>query len=199
MKKYFITGIDTDSGKTIASAIITQKLQADYWKPVQAGSPTDSDTLRSLISPDLIVHPEGEYLEAPMSPHAAAKLENREIGLAGLNLPDTQNTLVIEGAGGIMVPLNDQEMVIQVAKKFECEVILVSRIYLGSINHTLLSIDYLQRNNYKIAGVLFNGETNPETERIIQEYTGVKSIGRINHLEEVTPETIITEGQNIQL
>lgn len=199
MKRYFITGIDTDAGKTIASAIVTEQLQADYWKPVQAGSPTDSDTIRSLVSAEIKVHPEGEYLKAPMSPHAAAKLENRNIGLSGLHLPQTSNTLIIEGAGGILVPLNDNEMVIEVAKQFDCEVILVSKIYLGSINHTLLSIDYLKRNNYKIAGIIFNGEANEETERIILSYTGIKKLGRIPQLNEINPSTIKAAGQNIEL
>ena len=198
-KRYFVTGIDTDSGKTIASAILTEKLKADYWKPVQAGFPTDSETIKSLVSDDLIIHSEGKILQAPMSPHAAAAREDFDLRIENLNLPETENTLIIEGAGGIMVPLNDDELVIDLAKKFETEVILVSRNYLGSINHTLLSIEYLKQKNYPIAGIIFNDETHPESEEYILNYSGLKCLGRIEKLEEVTPETITAQTKNISL
>lgn len=200
MNKYFITGIDTDSGKTLISAIITEKLKADYWKPVQAGRPTDSDTIKSLVSDDINILPEGIILEAPMSPHAAAALEEIELKIEDLKLPDTTNeNLIIEGAGGLMVPINDQEFVIQLAKAFEAEVILVSRNYLGSINHTMLSIDYLQRNNYPIKGIIFNDEPNQATESFILNYSGLKSLGHIPKLDTVTPQNIEQLGSNIDL
>lgn len=198
MKKYFVTGIDTDSGKTVASAILTTKLNADYWKPVQAGFPTDSDTVKDLIDSQT-VHPEGIILQAPMSPHAAAKLENIDLNIDQFEVPETDNTLIIEGAGGLMVPINDQDFVIDLAKKFEAQVILVSRNYLGSINHTMLSINYLQRNNFDIAGIIFNDTPNPETEKFILGYSKLPCLGRIEPLKEVTKSTIQSQLKNINL
>lgn len=199
MKKYFVTGIDTDSGKTVASAILVEKLKADYWKPIQAGQPTDSDTVRSLISDDKIIHPEGIILEAPMSPHAAAQLENIALTASQFQTPDTSNTLVIEGAGGLLVPINDSEFVIDLVKPFGAEVILVSRNYLGSINHTMLSINYLQTNGFKIAGIIFNDTPNPATENFILNYSKLPCLGRIEPLTEVNKDTIQSQLKNISL
>jgi len=199
MKRYFVTGIDTDSGKTLVSAIITQKLKADYWKPVQAGRPTDSEQVKSWISDDLKIHKEGILLEQPMSPHAAAKRSNIKIERNLFSVPNTDNNLVIEGAGGIMVPLNDDTFVIDLAKDFDCEVILVSRNYLGSINHTLLSIEYLKKNGYKIAGIIFNDKTNVESESYILEHSKLPCLGRIDYVNNITRETIDQLGQNIEL
>lgn len=199
MKKYFVTGIDTDAGKTIASAILVEKLKADYWKPIQAGEPTDSNAVRRLVSPERVIHPEGIVLEAPMSPHAAAKLENIDLRAAQLKLPETENTLLIEGAGGLLVPINDEEFVINLAKQFDAEVILVSRNYLGSINHTMLSIAYLKDNGFKIAGIIFNDTPNAETERFILQYSQLPCLGRIEPLDEINPDTIQSQLKNIDL
>ena len=199
MKRYFVTGIDTDSGKTIASAILVEKLKADYWKPVQAGYPTDSETVATLINPERIIHPEGIILQAPMSPHAAAKLENIHVEAKQFEVPKTNNNLIIEGAGGIMVPINDSEFVIDLANQFDAEVILVSRNYLGSINHTMLSISYLKANGCKIAGIIFNDTPNPETESFILNYSKLPCIGRIDPLKEINELTIQSQIGNIDL
>ncbi|MEP3389498.1 MAG: dethiobiotin synthase [Reichenbachiella sp.] len=199
MKKYFVTGIDTDAGKSIASAILVERLKADYWKPIQAGFPTDSDTVRSLVNADRIIHPEGIILQAPMSPHAAAKLENIDLRAEQLSVPETENTLIIEGAGGLLVPINDDEFVINLAKQFDAEVILVSRNYLGSINHTMLSIAYLKQNGFSVTGIIFNDTPNPETERFILQYSQLPCLGRIEPLDEVNPSTIQSQLKNINL
>ncbi|MEP2026722.1 MAG: dethiobiotin synthase [Reichenbachiella sp.] len=199
MKKYFVTGIDTDSGKTVASAILVEKLKADYWKPIQAGEPTDSDTIRSLVSTERVIHPEGIVLNAPMSPHAAAKLENIDLRADQLEVPATENNLIIEGAGGLLVPINDEEFVINLAKQFDTEVILVSRNYLGSINHTMLSIAYLKDNGFKIAGIIFNDIPNPETERFILQHSKLRCLGRIEPLSAINPTTIQSQLKNINL
>ncbi|MGL1886556.1 MAG: dethiobiotin synthase [Reichenbachiella sp.] len=198
-KRYFVSGIDTDSGKTIISAILAQKLKADYWKPVQAGKPTDSDTVRSLVSEQINIHPEGIELKLPMSPHAAAKAENIDLKIEYIKLPQTNNHLIIEGAGGLMVPLNDKELVIDMALHFECEVILVSRNYLGSINHTLLSIEYLKAKGHRIAGIIFNDEPNIETENYILNYSQLPCLGHINKLDNINPESIEEQGIHINL
>src|SRR6218665_2492592 len=135
---YFVTGIDTDSGKTLVSAILCEALKADYWKPVQAGLPLDRETVKTLVSdPSIALHDEQYFLKFPASPHAAAKLEDISIEMDSFVLPATDNTLVIEGAGGCLVPLNKENFVIELAERFQCQVVLVADLYLGSINHTL--------------------------------------------------------------
>ncbi|MEO9804208.1 MAG: dethiobiotin synthase [Reichenbachiella sp.] len=199
MKKYFVTGIDTDSGKTIVSAILVEKLKADYWKPIQAGQPTDSDTISSLVGRDKKIHPEGIVLQAPMSPHAAAELEDINLKADQFSVPMTDNTLIIEGAGGLMVPINDNEFVIGLAKIFDAQVILVSRNYLGSINHTMLSIDYLKSNGYDVAGIIFNDTPNRATEDFILNHSQLPCLGNIDPLTEVNNKTIQSQLQNIKL
>lgn len=182
MDKIFVSGIGTDVGKTVASAIICEALLADYWKPVQTGSyfSTDSDKLKKYISNTKTnIHPESFVLRQYMSPHAAAELEGKHIELAAINVPETSNTLVIEGAGGIMVPLNDKEFIVDLIVKTGAEVVLVIQNYLGSINHSLLSIDALKFRNIPVKGIIFNGPPHKLSEDIILSYSGHKCIGRI--------------------
>jgi dethiobiotin synthetase len=160
MKLLFVTGIGTGVGKTLVSAILTETLSADYWKPVQSGfdEGTDSETVKKLISkPEGRIFPEIYLLKAPVSPHAAAKKENISIKIKLLKVPKTKKTLIIEGAGGLMVPLNDHELMVDFIKKLNAEVILVVRHYLGSINHTLLSVKALEVMKIRVAGIIFNG------------------------------------------
>lgn len=180
--KLFITGIGTDVGKTIASAIITEALEADYWKPIQAGdlNTSDSHKIKSYISnAKTVIHPNSYALNTPASPHLAAEVDNVVIDLKKMIEPVTENHLVIEGAGGLFVPLNDQDCVIDLIKS-DYKVIVVSRHYLGSINHTLLTIEALQSRKITIAGIVFNGKENQSTESIILKKTGIKCIGRID-------------------
>lgn len=179
--KLFITGISTDVGKTIASSIIVEALEADYWKPIQAGDLDNSDShkIKSYISNDRTVIHENSYkLNTPASPHLAAELDRITIDLKQIKEPKTQNYLVIEGAGGVFVPLNDRDCVIDLIQK-DYKVIVVSRHYLGSINHTLLTIETLQNRKLNIAGIIFSGEENKSSESIILNKTGIKCIGRI--------------------
>lgn len=180
--KLFITGIGTDVGKTVASAIITEALEADYWKPIQAGELSLSDThkVKSQISNSKSqFYPNSYALNTPASPHLAAQLDNIVIDLGKIEEPVTENHLVVEGAGGLFVPLNNQDCVIDLIKP-DYKVIVVSRHYLGSINHTLLTIEALKSRNIAIAGILFSGNENQSTESIILNKTGVKYIGRID-------------------
>lgn len=194
-KRYFVTGIGTDVGKTVASAILVEALEADYWKPIQSGAVTDSDrnTVQSLISNNRSVfHKEVYSLREPLSPHAAAELDNIEIKLENIPLPYTHNTLIIEGAGGLMVPLNyNGLMVVDLINHCKAEAILVSRNYLGSINHTLLSVEALKNRNIPITGIIFNGAENKATERVILEQTGLRVLGRINDEPVVTKEVVL--------
>lgn len=188
---YFVTAIGTDSGKSLISSILVEALKADYWKPVQAGAPGDTETVQSLVSnPMTKFHPEAHRLKMPASPHAAARYEHLHIQLDDFVLPETKNELVVEGAGGVLVPLNDEDYVIDIAKELNLQVVLVSNLYLGSINHTLLTIDYLERNGFKIKGLIFNGEANPESERIIEQKSGYKVLLRLPKLSLINKEVI---------
>ena len=184
MRKIFITGIGTDVGKTVVSSVLAEALKADYWKPVQTGSFFSTDTAKVqkwVSNPISKCHPEGYLLKQYMSPHAAAELEGIDIGLTDLKLPETTNsTLIMEGAGGLMVPLNRKEFMIDMIKKFDAEVVLVIQNYLGSINHSLLSIDQLKSRGLKILGIVYNGAPHQLSEDIILDYSGLKVLGRIN-------------------
>lgn len=180
--KLFITGIGTDVGKTIAAAIVTQALEADYWKPIQAGDLDHSDShkiKRYISNTKTIVHPNSYQLNTPASPHWAAELDNVTIDLQQIVEPTTNNHLVIEGAGGVLVPLNTTDCIIDIIQP-DYKVIVVSRHYLGSINHTLLTVEALQNRNINIAGILFSGAENKATESIILQKTKLNCIGRID-------------------
>ncbi|MEM6516865.1 MAG: dethiobiotin synthase [Bacteroidota bacterium] len=178
---YFITGIGTDIGKTIVSAIFTEALQADYWKPIQAGDLDNSDTdkVRRLVSNNKsIFHPNAYALKTPMSPHAAAEIDGLTIETKNIKLPETKNDLIIEGAGGVLVPINKTNTIFDLIQK-ECKVIVVSRHYLGSINHTLLTIEFLKSRGFDIS-IVYNGNEHRPTEQIIEEMTQIPVIGRID-------------------
>ena len=192
MRKIFITGIGTDVGKTIVSAIFTEAFKADYWKPIQCGLPRDSDAIEDLISNiETETHPERFLFGNALSPHAAARSEKIEIKLSDFKLPSASNILVIEGAGGLMVPLNNKELVIDLINKFDAEVVLVVKNYLGNINHTLLSIEALKNRKIKIAGLVFNGKMLPLTEEVILKQSGLKCLLRIKEEKEITKAVVL--------
>ena len=193
MDRIFVTGIGTDIGKTIVSAVLTEALGADYWKPVQAGNLEDSDTMfvqRMVSNTQTVFHPEAYRLQAPLSPHDASSKEGIEISMEKINAPETSNTLIIEGAGGLMVPLNKKEFVIDLIQKLEAEVVLVSKNYLGSINHSLLSIEALQNRNIPIKGIVFNGPAYPKGEEVILNFAQTPMLGRLDWLPELSPDAI---------
>jgi dethiobiotin synthetase len=182
MKQLIVAGIGTGVGKTVASAVLVEALEADYWKPVQSGSQEDSDTLtvQHLISNQRsFFHEEAYQLKAPLSPHIAAEMEGREIQPEQLSLPAANNHLIVELAGGLMTPLNDRTLNIDLVKKWDKPVVLVSQNYLGSINHTLLSAEALKQQHITIAGIIFNGEETASSESLILNYTQLPFIGRI--------------------
>jgi dethiobiotin synthetase len=192
MKRYFITAIDTDSGKTLASAILCEALLADYWKPIQAGLPRDSDRVRELVSnTKTVIHNERFLLKTPASPHAAAKIDNVQIRVEDFVLPQTDNHFIVEGAGGCLVPINDQQFVIDIIKKLGLEVIVVADLYLGSINHTLLTIEALKSRSITIKGIIFNGDSNPESERIILHHSKLQLIGKLDREVEINKNVVL--------
>lgn len=179
--KYFITGIGTDVGKTVTAAIFTEALQADYWKPIQAGDLNfgDADRVKSYVSNSKTVfHPNAYALNTPASPHVAASIDAITIDIAKIRTPETPNNLIIEGAGGLLVPLNDKHCIVDIIQP-DYEVVLVSRHYLGSINHTLLSFELLKQKGIKCKGIVFSGNENIGTESYILNYTNLPMLLRI--------------------
>lgn len=198
----FVTGIGTDIGKTLISAILVEKLKCDYWKPVQSGELENSDTMkmqRLISNITSVFHPESYRLTQPYSPHKSAALDGIEIDEKSIIAPKTNNQLLIEGAGGLMVPLNNHSLVIDLIKQLNAEVVLVSQNYLGSINHTLLSIEALKQRGIPVKGIIFNGEENISTEDYIIAYTQVKHLGRVPLLTTVDKNTIADAGKYISL
>ncbi|GAA3944099.1 dethiobiotin synthase [Hymenobacter algoricola] len=193
MEKLFITGIGTDVGKTLVSAILTEALQADYWKPVQAGltPTTDAATVRGLVQNQTSrFHPERYRLQLPASPHAAAAAEGITLRPEDFQLPATDNHLIVEGAGGLLVPLAPGLLMADLMQQFGLDVVVVSRNYLGSINHTLLTLEALQTRGLRVRGLVFNGEPNPATEDFICQHTGVPVMPRLRAEAEVSPAVV---------
>ncbi len=203
MKRYFVTGISTDVGKTFCSAVLVEALNADYWKPVQTGNTdgTDNGIIQQLISnEESVIHKEIYSYEKPASPHIAAFCEHETIDLEKIVLPKSTNkNLIIEGAGGLLVPLNEKEYIIDLVKHLDAEIILVVREYLGCINHTLLTIDYLIKNNYLLKGIVLNGNFHPLAEKSIVEYANVPVLARFQALNGISKKVVYDLAKQIDL
>ena len=197
-ENYFITAIGTDCGKTVVSAVIAEMIGSDYWKPIQAGYPRDTETVQSLVSnTKSVFHPEAYLLNTPASPHASARIDGVNIDVKEIKLPQTDNTLVIEGAGGCLVPVNDDQVVADFIPLFRSRVILVSNLYLGSINHTLLTAEYLHNKGYSVKGIIFNGEENAESQRIILKKTQLKCLLHVKQEPVVNKEMILRYADSL--
>jgi len=206
MRKIFVTGIGTDVGKTFVSAVLTEALKADYWKPVQCGFEpiTDSALVKKLLSnTESKIQPETYLLKEPLSPHAAAQRENVVIDLKKITLPDSKNSaLIIEGAGGLMVPLNDKDLMVDLITYFKAETIVVADFYLGSINHTLLTCSELKNRSIPVTGIIFNGDFNQESADIILKQTGLKMLGAIPREKEINAQVVskyASQFKNVQM
>ena len=202
MKKFIVTGIGTDIGKTVVSSILAEALKATYWKPVQAGDLDNSDSIKikKWCSESVQVLPEAFRLSQPLSPHSAAVIDHLKITANDLVLPQVDGNFILEGAGGIMVPFNQEGLLfVDLIPIWNLPVILVSRHYLGSINHTLLTADILQNRGIKIEGIIFVGDENTSTESIILSKTKLKLIARIPIVEEITSEFIKDQAAKISL
>ncbi|MDA9448326.1 dethiobiotin synthase [Bradyrhizobium sp. CCBAU 21360] len=189
-----VTGTDTDVGKTVFSAALTNALGALYWKPVQAGlkSETDSKIVTRLsgLSKDRIV-PERWSLGTPASPHRAAEIDNVQIDPEALHVPDTGGRpLVIEAAGGLMVPLNRRTLYIDVIARWGLPIVLCTRTTLGTINHSLLSLEALRRRRIDVLGIAFIGDEQPDSEGIICDIGRARRLGRLPHLSPLTRQTL---------
>ena len=189
-----VAGIGTEVGKTVVSAVLCEALGADYWKPVASGAedgPTDGEILTGLLSNGRErVHPSRYIFARSLSPHVAAALEGAEIELAELKAPDVDRPLVVELAGGVYVPLSDHHTNLDLIKQLALPLVIVSRHYLGSINHTLLTLDVLRSKGCDVLGVVFNGDELPDTERIISQHGRIRVLGRVPHLQTVSNDSI---------
>ena len=189
MRGFFVTGTDTDVGKTVVSAWLLAHLDACYWKPVQAGvePETDTETVRRLAEvPEDRIVPEAYVLKEPMAPHEAARREGVNIDMAKLVAPQDDRLLIVEGAGGLLVPLNEKDYVIDLIEDLNLPVVLVARSTLGTINHTLLSLEALRRRGLVVAGVVINGPESPHNRAAIERYGKTQVIVEIPQLDTVT-------------
>lgn len=199
----FVTGIGTDVGKTVVSAILCEYFGFDYWKPIQTGKNlgTDNESLKSLVSTTgFTTYPESYLLEQPLSPHAAAKFENENIKLNQIQFPASSSKLIIEGAGGLLVPINyDNETICDLIIQLKCPVVLVVKEYLGNINHTLLSLEHLKQREIPVFGIVYVGDELPETSEIIEKMTGIKTLFRVPLFSLLNKDTIRKFAQEIQI
>lgn len=201
----FISGTGTGVGKTIVAAIITEALEADYWKPVQAGvaDGTDAIEVKALISnKHSVIYEEAYKLSVAASPHIAAAKENIRINLETihgkyLGLPDTGRPLVIEGAGGIMVPLNEHEFVIDLVKMLNAKLILVSKNYLGSINHSMVTAMACSQKDVDTAGWIFNDQYMDYEDEIV-EWTDIPKIGSVPFCEIISKPFIKEQAERLR-
>lgn len=200
-KAYFITGIGTDVGKTVVSSIFAQALHAHYWKPVQAGDLDFSDTMKvqANCSDDVKFLPEKYRLKTAASPHLAAQLDGVEIQLSDFQLPDVATNLLIEGAGGLFVPLNDAGLLyIDLIQQFNLPIILVSRHYLGSINHTLLTLEALKNRGLHVEVLVFVGDENAATEQAILQQYPIQKVIRIPLVESITKAFVQEQAMRVR-
>ena len=183
--RFVITGTDTGIGKTVFAAALAGALDAVYWKPVQSGleEATDSETVRRLsgLAGERIL-PERYRLRTPASPHLAAAIDGVTIDVHGLELPSTQRPLVIEGAGGLMVPLTRNITFIDIFARWRAPLVLCARTTLGTINHSLLSIAAIRARGIPLVGLAFIGDENAETEQIVVELGRTRRLGRLPKL-----------------
>jgi dethiobiotin synthetase len=199
--QYFVTGIGTEIGKTVVAATLVEALQADYWKPIQSGDldHTDSMKVQSWISnTQTRIFPERFRLKTPLSPHAAAAIDGVEIKVSDFQLPPTDRPLIVEGAGGLMVPLNHQETMLDLIAHLNLPVILVVRHYLGSINHTLLSLEVLRMRGIPLAGVVYNGTANLSSEKAIECLSSCEIRCRLPEMGNINAHSILQNAQLIK-
>jgi dethiobiotin synthetase len=201
MRGYIVAGIGTEVGKTVVSAIFVQRMGADYWKPVQAGELGRSDTqvVRELAPAGVCFHPEAYRLKQAMSPHAAAESEGVQLLREKMALPQSANTLVVEPAGGLLVPLAPDLFNMDLIQDWNLPVILVSSYYLGSINHTLLSVEAMVSRQISILGLVFNGRPVESTRQAILENSGLPLLLEIDHSARIDAAWVNEQAGRLQL
>lgn len=193
MHRILVVGSGPDVGKTVVSAILTVLFNGEYWKPIQCGDESTSDTVivkTWLDGTKQIIHPPAYSFKTPVSPHHAARLENTSISLDSIIVPRTTRPLIIESTGGIFSPLTIRSLPIDLFQSWNCQWVVVSRHYLGSINHTLLTINALKQRQLPIMGLIFNGDPNPDSEAAIMQTSQIPLLGRLLPESHLDVETI---------
>lgn len=197
----FVTGTDTDVGKTTVSAILCKAWGADYWKPYQTGTasqPGDTETVAALLASTAhTLHPPACILRAPLAPWAAARIERQAMDMTTLQTPASQAPMVIEGAGGLYVPIDERHMMIDLAAWLALPVVLVTRSTLGTINHTLLSLQALSRRGIPLLGIVMNGPPSPGNRHALQHFGGVDVLAEIPSVTQLDAETIAALASRI--
>lgn len=190
----FVSGTDTDIGKSVISSMLVLGLKAGYWKPVQSGVTPCTDTQFVKKTTGLnsdYFYRETYLLNEPLSPHASAKIDDVHINMKNFNLPQfSQKKLVVEGAGGLLVPMNDKEMIIDLISYLKLPILLVARSGLGTLNHTLLSIEAIRKRGLELFGVVLNGEPNPSNEEAIVTYGAINKLFRVPIMPDLKPDTL---------
>ncbi|MBS0629404.1 MAG: dethiobiotin synthase [Verrucomicrobia bacterium] len=186
MQRIIVAGISTEVGKTVVCTILSYLFDADYWKPIDCGE-SDSSRVKQWHQR---VHAPAYCLKAPLSPHHAARLENLTIEIEKIQIPQPPRPLIIEGVGGILVPLTTRLTTFDLFKSWGAEWVIVSKHYLGSINHTLLTVETLKRHGIPLLGIIFNGQPNPDSEAAILEITKLPCLGRLLPESEITETTL---------
>ena len=201
LKHIAVLGIHTGIGKTLCSAVLVRALEADYWKPVQAGSLdyTDSMHVSDLIADaNSVVHPEAYRLTEPLSPHQAAHMDGVKIDVQGMHLPVSSKTVIIETAGGVMSPMNDEMTMVDVVQHFQLPCVLVVRHYLGSINHSLTALEVLRSRGVQVLGIVVSGTPNEASESYIRSYTHISCWAHVPEMHEFTPHAVSAAGQALR-
>ena len=194
----FVTGTGTEVGKTVVSAALVSALGADYWKPVQTGDDSDTDIVARLAAPGPgRTHVSAHVYQAPLSPHEAARLEGAAISLEDFVLPETDRPLVVEGAGGVLVPLNDRDTMADLMSRLGLPSVLVALSGLGTINHTLLSLEALKARDIPVLGVIMNGEPNAANADAVRTFGGVPVLFEISPLEPLDESTVADMAQGL--
>jgi len=193
MINLFVTGTDTNVGKTIVSAILAAGINGKYWKPIQTGTSQGSDTniIQELLGKDS-TFPESYRFKAPLSPNHAAELQEQEIDHKNIKLPNSHHPLIIEGAGGLLVPINSNQMIIDLIKVFNTKCILVARSGLGTLNHTLLSLQELNRREIPVLGVVLNGPKNIKNKESIEHFGKTKILLEVEHINLLTRGSLLS-------
>lgn len=191
---FFVSGTDTDVGKSVISSMLVLGLKAGYWKPVQSGVRPSTDTQFVKKTTGLksdYFYRETYLLNEPLSPHASAKIDDVSINMKNFKLPQfSQKKLVVEGAGGLLVPMNDTEMIIDLIRYLKLPILLVARSGLGTLNHTLLSIEAIRNRGLELFGVVMNGEPNPSNEEAILTYGAINRLFRVPVMPDLKPDTL---------
>ena len=190
---FFLTGTDTEVGKTVICAWLMVHYKYHYWKPIQSGMDSpDIKTIQKISGfDDSFFFPPAYELQQPLSPHESAKRDGIDIELTNFSLPQKEGKIIVEGAGGILVPINEKYFIVDIIKKLELPILLVARSGLGTINHTLLTVNELKKRNLPLRGIILNGEKNQSNKEAVEKYSGVSVVSELEPIKTLDKKTLL--------